>query len=771
MQLVHHERGKREEVRGNADERGELGKPAVHAIGRIGQVGGEVVAGLGSLLTSGFVLLGGGILSGLLLPIGIRKLRPLPYLAAAGGSAFLAAAGGLELASGRAYTVHTTLIGLGLGHPAGLLDHLAALFLLITCTTALAISISAAGWSLGAGDMSPARYSRMLPASYCLLILVVAGVVLSANAFDFVLSWELVTVGVALLALAARKDSAQMRSSWSAALAGKGSGAMLLLGVLLLAANSGSLSLVDLGAGSGSTLRAIAWLLCTTAFAMKMGIVPFHPWMPAAYPQAPAPARALMAGVALNVGVYGLWRFLDILSAPPAGLVAAILVLGGITALIGIAFGSVEKDLARFISWSSVENAGIIFVAFGVACAGEIGGSHIVVAAGLLAATLQCVAHAFGKSLLFASSSRLENAAKSTNLDSIRGVARRMPVTGVFFSIGCLSLAGMPPLAGFVSEWFVMESLAQLFRLHGLLLPLSMGIAGAFIALTAGIAGFAFVRLLGFSVAGGMYGSREQRSIAGILSGAGTGTLSVSLLGLSIATPLEIRVIASGISGILPKADVVAAIASPFVIEPAAPGYSVLSPSWLWLVFPLMVLLVVAFTAILSRGTFFRARIVQPWQSAALQVAYIPESRYAVVAGDAGDAGAAEASAHGRQSTGYTSYGYANIMRHVLAMVLQSEKKITGLHDSVPVPPGTPAKAPGMPSPASQQACERRQMQPHYSHEVKDPAVTYLYLPLRRVILRIAQTAQLLQSGRINVYIAYMLVVLLALLVVVRILN
>ena len=101
MQLVHHERGKREEVRGNADERGELGKPAVHAIGRIGRVGGEVVAGLGSLLTSGFVLLGGGILSGLLLPIGIRKLRPLPYLAAAGGSAFTTVPAGAMSRMGR----------------------------------------------------------------------------------------------------------------------------------------------------------------------------------------------------------------------------------------------------------------------------------------------------------------------------------------------------------------------------------------------------------------------------------------------------------------------------------------------------------------------------------------------------------------------------------------------------------------------------------------------------------------------------------------------
>ncbi|MHB8262976.1 MAG: proton-conducting transporter transmembrane domain-containing protein [Acidimicrobiales bacterium] len=717
---------------------------------------------IGPLLTAGFLLLGIGMLSGLLLPPGMRRLRPLPYLLAAGGSALLATTGGFELASGAAYTIHASLIGLGLGHPAGLLDHLAALFLLIACATALAISVSAAGWSLGTGGMTIGEYSRMVPGSYCLLILAVAGVILSANAFDFVFSWELVTVGVALLVLSARKDSAQMRSSWLAAFTGKGSGAMLLAGVLLLAANSGSLTMVAFGTGGSGTVTAIAWLLCATAFAMKMGIVPFHPWMPAAYPQAPAPARALMAGVALNVGVYGLWRFLDILGAPPAGLVAAILILGGISALIGIAFGSVEKDLARFISWSSVENAGIIFVAFGVACAGEIGGSHIVVAAGLLAATLQCVAHAFGKSLLFASSSRLECACQSTNLDSIRGVARRLPVTGVFFSVGCLSLAGMPPLAGFVSEWFVMESLAQLFRLHGLLLPLSMGIAGAFVALTAGIAGFAFVRLLGLSVAGGMHGSREVRSASGILTGAGTGALSICLLGLSIATPLEIRVIASGISGIVARHDVMAAIASPFVVEPAAPGYSVLSPSWLWLVFLLMGLLVTAFTVIMSRGRFFRARVVQPWQSAATATG---------IAGEAGGLAGVAVSAYGSGETGYTSYGYANIMRHVMAMVLRSEKEISGLHDVAPESstPGSSAPAPG--TPGSIQRREIYRTQPRYSHEVKDPVVAYLYLPLRQATLRVARTVQLLQSGRINAYIAYMLIVLLSLLVVIRILN
>ena len=693
-------------------------------------------------LTAGLSVLLAGLLAGLLLSPGTSRLRTIPYLLASAGSALFGIAGGLELSGSGSYLVHLHVVGLELGHPAGLLDHLSALFLLITCPVATMVSLVATG--------SSNEHSRLAPISFNLLILAVVGVILSANAFDFVFSWELVTVGVSLLALAQRKDIRGMRSSWLAAVTGKGSGAMLLLGVLLLSIHSGSLAMASFGfgLGSGSVVKAIAWILCGGAFAMKMGIVPFQPWIPAAYPQASAPARALMAGVAINVGVYGLWRFLDILGAPPIPVVAAVLILGGITALGGIAFASVERDLARFISWSSVENAGIIFTAFGVACAGEVEGSHIVVAAGLVAATLQCIAHTFGKSLLFGSASRIEFAGNSTDLDTLSSAARKVPIARLFFIIGCLSLAGMPPLAGFVSEWFVMESLAQLFRLHGLVIPLSMSFAGALVALTAGIAGFAFVRLLGISVAGGRSHAqwlrsrtdRVQMNIAGVFSGFGVGVLAAGLVVLAIVTPLEIRVIASGLSGIIPKSYILASLPSPFVVEPAAAGYSVLSPSWLWLAFGVMIALVLLFTFIMSGGRYLHARVVEPWQSGARHgniTSRDPGSEVSVASYPASDYPASDYS-----SDGYTASGYANIMKSVLALVLRSEKSVQG---------------------------EERQMR--YMHEVRDPVVTYIYRPSGRLILCTARAVSRLQSGKLNAYIIYMFLVLVALLAVIRFIH
>lgn len=697
--------------------------------------------------TAGLSALLAGLLAGLLLPPSADRFRSIPYLFSSAGSALFGAAGGLELSNSGNYLVHLHVVGLELGRPAGLLDHLSGLFLLITCPIASMLSLVALG--------SPHDRSRITPASFNLLILAVVGVILSANAFDFMLSWELVAVGVSLLVLARRKDIRGMRSSWLAAVTGKGSGAMLLLGVLLLSVHSGSLAMADFSSGMSSTVRAIAWILCGGAFAMKMGIVPFQPWMPAAYPQASAPARALMAGVAINVGVYGLWRFLGILGAPPVPVVVIVLILGGITALAGISFAAVERDLARFISWSSVENAGIILTAFGVACAGEIEGSHIVAAAGLVAATLQCIAHAFGKSLLFGSASRIESAGNSASLDALSLPASRVPVARIFFIIGCLSLAGMPPLTGFVSEWFVMEGLAQLFRLHGLAIPLSMSLAGALVALTAGIAGFAFVRSLGISIAGagGRLQDPESRSdrvpasIAGAVSGLGAGVLAAGLVVLSVVTPLEIRVIASGLSGIIPKSYILASLPSPFVVEPAAVGYSVLSPSWLWLAFGVMIALVLIFTVIMSGGRYFHTRMVEPWQSGAatgqergsqssLRVAE-PWQSGAATAGDS----ALEANAD-HAAGGYTAGSYANIMKGILGIVLRSKKSIQG-----------------------------EQSQTRYIHEVRDPVTTYIYRPSGRLLLRIAHAARHLQSGKLNVYVIYMFLVLIALLAVIRFIH
>ena len=143
-------------------------------------------------------------------------------------------------------------------------------------------------------------------------------------------------------------------------------------------------------------------------FGTKVGLTPFQVWMRRGYPAAPGPLRAAMAGLAVNAGFYGLWRFLALLGRPPEWLAALVLVLGGLTALLGITFAAVQADINRVIAYSSAENGGIIMVGFGVALAGAYVANSSLVAVGLLAGSLQVLAHAVAKTGLFLGAANFE---------------------------------------------------------------------------------------------------------------------------------------------------------------------------------------------------------------------------------------------------------------------------------------------------------------------------------------------------------------------------
>ena len=161
-----------------------------------------------------------------------------------------------------------------------------------------------------------------------------------------------------------------------------------------------------------------------------------------------------------------------------------------------------QNRLSRVIAYSSIENSGLIVTGFGIALIGAAVGDRRLIAAGLLAATLQLVAHTAAKSLLFTSAAGIEAAAGSDDLEDQRGRARRAPWSGFGLAIGSVTLAGLPPTAGFVSEWFLLESLMQQFRVPGLGYRLVLALAGAAVALTVGFAGVTFVRLVGLIVLG-----------------------------------------------------------------------------------------------------------------------------------------------------------------------------------------------------------------------------------------------------------------------------
>ena len=706
------------------------------------------------MLAAGLILLALSGLAGLLVTTP-GPARALPYVLGAAGSAVLAVAGGLALA-GRTVTLDA---GGWLGDPLpgqqalGLAaDRLSGLFLVTALGAAVPVSVAFADWAArsagpGQGDTAP----RMLPCGFALALGSVTVVMTARDVFTALFGWEALTAAFYLLAGARRGEPDRGGAARITVAFGKVSGAALLIGLLLLAAKSHSIALASFTHLPGGAARTTGLVLLLAGFAVKAGLVPFQVWLPRGYAAAPAPARAVMAGVCVNVGFYGMWRTLALLGHPPGWLAGLLLILGGLSALLGIAHAAVSSRLSRVIAYSSVENSGLIITGFGVALTGAAVGNQRLVAIGLLAATLQMVTHAAAKCLLFSSAAGLEapgtgEEAGSHDLEVLRGTGRRAPWSGTGLAVGSLTLAGLPPTAGFVSEWFLLESLMQQFRVTALGGRLTLAVAGAAVALTAGFAGVTFVRLVGMVLVGPQGGYEREGSprarregLEGIVPPGATeygwaGRAAIVFLAacplvIAALTPLEIRVIAAGLSPVVPGGLTMGALKSPWVLQPVFAGFSILSPSWLWIEIPLMLALVVVLTLGLSGRRLVQVRRVPAWRSATAGV-------------------------EGADS--YTPFGYANPTRRVLATVLHTRARVEEL-----------APAPG----GATEGYPDRVPHLRYDSDVVEVVESWLYRPAARLFAAVVAVARRLQSGRLDAYLFYMLIALVAVVAVVTALT
>lgn len=596
-------------------------------------------------------------------------------------------------------------------------DSLTGLFLVIT----FGVAVPAFLVGLTRGGASRPRLG-----SAAALVGLAVGLVLTANdLFTLLAGWELLGFSFYLAVGYDRRRAGRGRAAVLAAGFSKTSGALLLIGGGVLAAQSGSIALSELGRHPGAW-TALGYTLLLAGFAVKVGLVPAHVWLPPSYSAAPGPVRALLAGMAVNAGFYGLWRSLDVLGAPPTWLTCAVLLLAGVSAILGIAHAAVHADLRGLIAWSSVENAGVIGAGFAVALVGETIGSKQLVAVGLLAGTLQVITHAAAKSLLFISANAVEVGLGTTDLDQLRGVARTLPFTGVGLVVGGLTLAGMPLTAGFASEWMTLEALMQQFRVGHLPLQLCMAVCGILVALTIGVSGIAFVRLVGLTAFGKPANPQPAHREAerSWTHRAATGLLAAACLGVAAVAPLVVVMIAAGIRPIA-GTTTNGALAGGWVLQPVFADFSALSPTLLWIVIPAYVVITIVVAIVFSGRRFWRVRRTPAWTS--------------------GSEGAP-----GR--TGYTSYGFANPIRKVLAALLMTRHELRELSPDAGSSGGRPAAA---------------SARLGYVVDVTDVVQRYLYRPLLPAVRAVVAAARKLQSGRLDAYMAYMLIALLAVIVVV----
>jgi len=334
---------------------------------------------------------------------------------------------------------------------------------------------------------------------YGLITGAMALVLVASNAILFLVAWEVMALCGFFLVLTEHEEAEAQRSAF-VYLASAHAGNLALFALfVLLGQLAGS---YDFGAMAGLPARggpALAvFLLALAGFGLKAGLLPLHFWLPGAHAAAPSHVSALMSGVLLKTGIYGLLRVTGFFEAPPIAWGAALLVGGAVSAVLGVAFALAQHDLKRLLAYHSVENLGIIAMGAGLALIGRARGDPALVLLGFGAAVLHVVNHATFKALLFLGAGAVAHATGTREIDRLGGLARAMPRTALLFTVGAAAISGLPPLNGFASEWLVyLASIRTVLEIGPAPHPHFALLGAPVLALVGGLAAACFVKVVG----------------------------------------------------------------------------------------------------------------------------------------------------------------------------------------------------------------------------------------------------------------------------------
>ena len=334
------------------------------------------------------------------------------------------------------------------------LDPLSALFAL----PILVVSALAALYGIGYFSPIPKRGNLSLYwFNFSTLVVSMLVVITARNGLLFLLAWELMSLSSFFLVLFEKDDAMVRRAGWTYLIATHIGTAFLLVFFLLLGARSGGT--LDFGAFTGNALlpgtAGVAFLLAMVGFGTKAGFMPLHVWLPEAHPAAPSNVSALMSGVMIKTGIYGLVRSLTFLGTPAPWWGWVLLAVGAFSGVLGVLFALAQHDLKRLLAYHSVENIGIIALGIGLGVFGLSCHNPLLIYLGFAGGLFHVVNHALFKSLLFLGAGSVLHSAGTREIDILGGLLKRMPTTGTTFLIGSVAICGLPPLNGFASEFMI----------------------------------------------------------------------------------------------------------------------------------------------------------------------------------------------------------------------------------------------------------------------------------------------------------------------------
>lgn len=287
-----------------------------------------------------------------------------------------------------------------------------------------------------------------------LLIVSMTGVVLAGSMISFAFFWETMSVTSAALVLFDYEKDDNRRAAFRYFLYTQAGGLFIFISFGLLFSSSGTFELL-VSDGLPSNLRLTIFLIAMIGFGSKAGLVPLHVWLPHAHPAAPSHVSALMSGVMIKLGIYGLLRMFILLTPDPDIVGRAFIIVGAISGILGVVYALGQHNLKRLLAYHSVENIGIILLGCGIGFIGIANGNMAMAMLGLAGGLLHVWNHALFKSVLFLGAGCILHETGTLVLDRLGGLLKTMPGTGIIFLSGAIAICGLPPLNGFVSEFLI----------------------------------------------------------------------------------------------------------------------------------------------------------------------------------------------------------------------------------------------------------------------------------------------------------------------------
>jgi len=391
------------------------------------------------------------------------------------------------------------------------MDALSAFFLLPVCGIGLLSAVYGRPYLQGhAANRDPGS----LWLHYNLLIFGMMLVLTARDALLFMLAWEIMALAPFFLVGFEDEQKESRHAAWIYLIASHLGAVFLLVMFVLLASLAGTsnFSAFAPALAAHADLIAPVFVMALIGFGSKAGFVPTHVWLPEAHPAAPSHVSALMSGVMIKMGIYGLIRVMMMMGPPQAWWGWTLIMIGAVSGILGVVFALAQHNLKRLLAYHSVENIGIIVLGLGIGVLGLALGNITLAVAGLAGGLLHIINHSIFKSLLFLGAGAVQYAIHSLDIEHMGGLLKRMPVSGMAFIIGAAAITGVPPLNGFISEFLIF--LGSFGAVAGDNTQLAAGgaITLTSLALISGLAAACFAKVVGIAWLGEPRSEQAQKA-------------------------------------------------------------------------------------------------------------------------------------------------------------------------------------------------------------------------------------------------------------------